>query len=579
MKNIYLSLIIFLLPLLVTSQEKVRAIALEDPAFNTYFNNGATAPIVKGKLVNANAEEISQSTISYSIVTPFSDLEIERVTKVAKDGTFKLTLDYAFPYQQTFIEVGDYCHLALLANKDLFIELDVKKLKALKDSDDNFEGVTYTGTDSKLNAYIHNCYQYKHKEVGQLHSKMYLLINDKNLDSSIFIKQYDSVFAEFERIDKEYISANPSPYSWIPENERLSDYYGGICHRYWGKPMGEILWKRVCSHKSFLVSYSGMQFYNYLYWYLSSSVKSPSVSWDEIFSIKDLNKTEKSIIDSVNYYYKIRAEKLPYDTARSFQLMMKLSSRLNQLLTEKVTTKIVHCLDSLFAPSKADFLKLRISSKDPAEQKEMYTYILPKMQTSWTKKILTIEYQQTVNKIAAMNSAINMSLQSSSTKVISLGLGDPIMQFPFGASLYKISGMHAADFIAKLRLAFPGKALILDCWATWCGACLLEMPFSKTLHENLKGQPVEFIYLCTSAGSDETLWETKIAKLKQPGIHFFVDQRLETELMNRFSLNVYPSYLFFSKNGQYKPGVIKLISAINKDQLAALINEEPAVKQ
>ena len=88
----------------------------------------------------------------------------------------------------------------------------------------------------------------------------------------------------------------------------------------------------------------------------------------------------------------------------------------------------------------------------------------------------------------------------------------------------------------------------------------------------MKGQPVEFIYLCTSAGSDEAQWKSKIAQLKLPGIHFFVDQPLEIELMNRFSLNGFPSHQFFSKNGQYKPGAIKWMSYMNKDHLLELIN-------
>lgn len=579
MKNICLLSVICLLPLFILSQENIKPIALEDPAFNTYFKN-ATIPVVSGKLINASAEEISKTTIEYTLVTPFSDLEIERIAKIAKDGSFKLAIDYPFPYQEIIISVGEYCDISILANKELHIEFDVKKLKSLPDIHNNVDGVKYTGTDGKLNNFINYFRHSKEVEINRFHQAKKVLENDKNLDSTDFIRMYDSVFADFGHVENEYIIENPSPYSWILENERLSDYYAEICHRNWDKTIDPTMWKRVSSHKSFVVSFSGMLFYKRLYECIeASAIKGPSVSWNEVVSMKNLNKTEKSIIDSVNYYLKTRSEKLSYDTARSFQLMMKLSSRSTQLLNEKVTKRIIHCLDSLFAPSKADFLKLHISSKDPVKQKESDNYILPSMQTGWTKKILNTEYQQTINTIASVNADINKSFLNSSKKVTPLGLGKPIMQFPFGASLYKISGISASEFIAKLKLAFRNKALLIDYWATWCGACLTDMPSGKKLHEELKGQPVEFIYLCTSDGSDETQWKEKIARLKQPGIHFFVDQTLEIELMNRFAFHGYPSYMFFNKNGQYKPGAIKWMGHTNKDQLMELINANQQVKQ
>ena len=581
MKNSYLLLVVFLLPLFVLSQGNLRPIALEDPAFNAYFENGATVPVVTGKLINASAQEISQATINYYLVTPFSDLEVQKSAQVARDGTFKLTLDYAFPYQEIFMSVGDYCYFGILANKDLYIELDVTKLKALNHSDTSREGVKYLGTDGELNSYKSDFHCYKRRESLELHRKKNNLVSDYKLDSINFNRQFDSVFAEFKHIEKEYTSVNPSSYSWILENERLSDYYGQLCLRNWNKIMDENLWKRVNMHKSFLVSLNGMMFYRYLYAYIRSlPINSSSVFLKEFVLMKDLSESDKVAIDSANYYQKVIKE-LSNDTVRHIQKVAKfiqfqknLQPRLNQLTNEKVNNKIVPCLDSLFATSKADFLKLQIGSKDPFEQKNIYTYSLSSMHTNWTKKILNTEYQQTVTKIGD----INKSLSFSSSKVTSLGFGDPIMQTPFGASLYKISCINASEFLAKSMSTFPNKALVLDFWATWCGPCLAEMPYSKKLHEESKGLPVEFIYLCTSANSDESTWKAKIAELKQPGIHYFVDETLENELMNLFSFSGFPNYAFIDKNGQYKPSAISRMSLINKDQLIELINTEQPVK-
>lgn len=583
MKNICLLSAICLLPLCILSQENLKPIALEDPAFNAYFENAAI-PVVTGKLINASAEELSQATINYSLMTPFSNFQVLKSAQVATDGTFKLILDYAFPYQEIFMRIGDYSYIGIFVNKDLYIELDVTKLKASNHSDISAEGVKYLGTDGELNNYTSDFRRYKRLESLELNSKKNNLISDKGLNSIDFNKQFDSLFAKFGDIEKEYTLANPSPYSWILENERLSDYYGQLCFRNWGTTMDENLWKRIKLHKSFLISTNGMIFYRYLYTYLQLLPANTSslASTNDFILKKDLSISDKAVIDSLNYYRKIIKE-FPSDTASHRQKVASfieyqrnnLEPRLKQISIEKANNKVVHFLDSVFAPSKSDFLKLQIGSKDPVEQKNIYNYLLSDMPTDWTKKVLSNEYQKTVNILAD----INKSLALSSSKVTSLGFGVPITQTQFGASLYKISGIKAFDFLAKLRLAFPNKALLLDFWATWCGPCLQDMPYSKKLHEESKELPVEFIYLCTSAGADETTWKSRIAELKQPGIHFFVENSLVNELMTQFSFNGFPSYAFFDKNGQYKPGAISRMAELNKESLTKLINENQSVKQ
>lgn len=586
MKNIRLLLFIFVLPLFVFSQGKGKIIALEDATFDTYFENNPAVPVVKGKLINASAEELSGKVINYTIVTPSSDFHIDKSVKVRRDGTFSLILDFAFPYQQIFIDLDSLCYINIMANKNLFIEFDIKRLKRLKDSNDEREGVRYLGEDGPLNTYINNFGHYKQAEKGQLDSIKDLLAYNPGysgkLSDEYFNKLYDSVFTASERIEKSYVSENPSEYSWILENQRLSDYYGHLCVRYWHRTMDETLWKRVNAHKSLLISNEGMLFYRYLYTYAISLPLNPitfSYSLDDFVSMKDPSESDRVSIDSINYFQKIiREEPLPYDTASHNQLIARFDQflgkmvlpRFNQLLEEKRIKRNTFFLDSLFVPSKADLLKLQVKSEDPVVKKNIDSSLMASVHTRWTKKVLSADYQRTVNKIAE----INKLLLQASTKLTSTGCGTPVMKTSFDASLYKVSGISAPDFLSKLKSSFPGKSLVVDFWATWCGPCLGEMPLSKKLHDETKGQPVEFIYLCTSRDSDEDKWKTKIAQLKQPGIHFFVDASLEIELMKLFSFIGYPSYAFFDKKGQYKPGAITWMSLIDKDKLSKLINAE-----
>jgi hypothetical protein len=98
------------------------------------------------------------------------------------------------------------------------------------------------------------------------------------------------------------------------------------------------------------------------------------------------------------------------------------------------------------------------------------------------------------------------------------------------------------------------------------------MPHSKKLQQGANELPVVFVYVCTARGLDEGQWKRKIAELKLPGIHFFVDEALDANLSQYFSFSGYPGYAFINQNGVYKPGAITWLKDIkDKNDLAALL--------
>jgi thiol-disulfide isomerase/thioredoxin len=332
--------------------------------------------------------------------------------------------------------------------------------------------------------------------------------------------------------------------------------------------MDDSLWQKIKQHRSYLISNSSAGFYNDLSFYVSALPGGMvATTWKDAAALSDLDATESALIDSLRESEK-RQPADPYTPENIKKWIRQLQPRIQNIAMMRSIDKNIIKLDSLFPPAKADFLKLRINiSTDVAEQKAGMKHILGSMQTSWC---MAVEKEQ-CRRAADELDEINELLAGSAGASPYISFGNPLIQTSFGASLYKASG-KAMDFLAKLKQSFPGKAIIIDRWATWCVPCLAEMSHSKELQEESKDMPVVFVYLCTLNNSTESKWKAKVAELKQPGMHFLIDETMDAELSNYFSFNGYPGYALIDKAGKYKPGAIQWMSSIeNRDALAALI--------
>lgn len=521
MKTEYLLIILMLVSNAVLGQKKPKALAIEDEAFNNYFLNQDNIPKVKGKITNLTEAEISRINIDYSIVTPFEVLQVKKNCPLNADGSFELKLDYAFPYQQVWIIFDTLFYTGVYVTTDLFIELDASILKAQTDLSFNGPGVKYLGRDGALNEYTNNHLLFKRKKQLEIENQLQENKPVARTNYDAFIAKYDSLYSALSELDNEFIQQNPSDFSGLLINERQSNYFADLCVVHWGKQMPPELFEKIKNHQPCAVSNDGMLFYNYLFTYLN------------LITLR-----------------KRSAEKIPYDMVGAI-------------------LQTISMFDSFFSQSKSDILKFGFSSKDPMEQKKKMETVLPHVKTEWCKSVINDEYKKIIEKLAEINKILN----ESKSIVSGNQLGEPVAELSFGARLYQVDAIKADSFIAVLKNSFKNKALFIDCWATWCAPCISEFPHSKKLSDACKDMPIEFVYLCTSNGSDIEKWKSKIAEYKLSGTHIFLEKSIESTLMGLFSVSGYPSYIFINKEGEYKPGWAKRPSELDKEKLAELIKE------
>ncbi len=100
----------------------------------------------------------------------------------------------------------------------------------------------------------------------------------------------------------------------------------------------------------------------------------------------------------------------------------------------------------------------------------------------------------------------------------------------------------------SLFLEFRGRVIYIDFWASWCRPCLEEMPYSRKLQEQFKGEDLVFLYLAYR--DREAAWRSKMEALKMPGYHYFLDSRLTAEARRKFGIAAIPHFAMISKSGK-----------------------------
>jgi thiol-disulfide isomerase/thioredoxin len=502
MKNLLLAALVCCSSYL--SAQNLPAIAVEDKKMDAYLMNRKPATLTVQ--IKNLPDSVKKVNIKYTLVQLGGSMQATKYAETDATDQVKIILDENLPYQQIWLDAGNYLYTGIYVDKGLTVTVDTRKVP--KDGAYMIgEGITFSGYDGELNTVMNKKVLFKKKERERLVNDLRAVCNwRKKYTADAFTFKTDSVLKLLKSIDSEFISGYPK-YGWAVNNETLSEFYGEICIAYWNDTIPGQLIKQINAHQPIFTSNDGVMFYKYLGIYTMAKKR------------------------------------------------FKKESALNSIMM---------LCDSLYTQQRSDLLKLFLLESEKDNYARTYPMIISSIKTAWCKKIAADEMIKVDDNQKRIDSVLALS-----TKLEKADIGTPLIRLPFDASLYRLDTVANIDsFILNLKAKFPNKALIIDFWATWCAPCIADMPFSKSLHQKNKDLPVEYIYLCTTSSSSIDIWKNRIGEMQIPGTHIYVNDKIIARLKTVLNAEGgFPTYVVIDVNGKVNKSKITRMEALDRESL------------
>lgn len=94
---------------------------------------------------------------------------------------------------------------------------------------------------------------------------------------------------------------------------------------------------------------------------------------------------------------------------------------------------------------------------------------------------------------------------------------------------------------------FKGKIVYLDFWASWCGPCMMEMPYAKKLQDTFAKQDVVFLYVSVDDNLED--WIKAMDAKKMGGTHVRA-KGFEHAVPKAYAVEGIPSYFLIDRQGK-----------------------------
>jgi thiol-disulfide isomerase/thioredoxin len=122
---------------------------------------------------------------------------------------------------------------------------------------------------------------------------------------------------------------------------------------------------------------------------------------------------------------------------------------------------------------------------------------------------------------------------------------------------------------------FKGKVVYIDFWASWCGPCRQQFPFSKKLHESMTKKELDkIVFLYISIDDNEATWKKAVEQNALQGINVISRGGWSSEVCKFFNISSIPRYMILNKDGKIvEPDAKRPADETLKDDLLKLMAE------
>lgn len=443
-------------------------------------------------------------------------------------GNFNLTFNISHPiYNIAYLDIqGNYFSPFLEPGKDLQIQIKDKSIEYLGDSgqSNNQMSLLEDTINKKFQEEIKRCRSLHNTNIGY-HDYLNEQINLAKLKLE-FIEEYEKT----HKLDKAVINAikKESYYSpaksWInfrfdysngPPKARdtlFKDFYADLFKTYPINDFDALVSREYIDYISNIKTvFSESESYDSLFNFIKES---NSISEGDLVLLKRAYDGDKSVYETKEF------KEFYNDNNRK-----KLSELSNRYNVKKLLSK------SLELPSGIG-RDLVISQGICSNYFTKY-YIHP-----------TEDEWNIIKELIRTKFILEYLLDKDNNIKIDLPEGQALNEIP--ETVKKLASNLNNEIISK----FKGKVVYIDFWATWCGPCRQEIPFSKVLAEQFRNKDVVFLSMCCK--SNEQDWKNTLAHEKIPGEHFFVKDVDFDLLASIYMIKGFPTYILLSKNGEIK---------------------------
>lgn len=102
-----------------------------------------------------------------------------------------------------------------------------------------------------------------------------------------------------------------------------------------------------------------------------------------------------------------------------------------------------------------------------------------------------------------------------------------------------------------VRLAdFKGKYLLIDVWATWCGPCVMNIPYVMALEEKLKDKNIAFVSVSIDKPENKQKWLDFVREKPSAGIQLIAQNAFNDEMCKYYNIHAIPRFILIDPQGK-----------------------------